>query len=405
MAALKGEVAGGGAGSETRTWEAWIEEHGSPLLLLNCDEVRLRYRRLAAALPGVDVHYAIKALPHPAVLTALDQEGSSYDVSSIGEVHLLRELGITPDRMIQTHPIKSHSSIRESIDYGCRSFVVDNDAEMEKFVPYRDRVSLLLRIGFRSDYAVVDLAKKFGCAPEDAFGLLERGRALGLTFQGLSFHVGSQCFSPGGHVAAIEDCRALIDRARRENLADMRVIDIGGGFPVSYVGEAIAIETFCQPIREALDRLPPGMRVIAEPGRYLVAPAMEAVSTVIGKARRGGTFWYYLDDGVYGSYNGRVYDPAAHYPLRALRRGDGVEHRSVLAGPTCDSIDIIADGLLLPELEIGDLIVGSILGAYSAAAASEFNSIPRTKIVVVDSVMDSGAISARANGGAVAAKL
>ena len=362
---------------------AWVEQHGSPLLVLDCRQIRSAYRRLAAALPQAKIHYAIKALPHAGVLATLSEEGSHFDASSAGELQRLRAVGIASDRVINTNPIKSERAIRESLEYGCNTFVVDNAAEMEKFVPHRDRVSLLLRIGFRSPDAVVDLAKKFGCAPEGAFGLLELGASLGVSIDGLSFHVGSQCHSPAAHVGAINDCRALIERARLAGLTAIRILDIGGGFPASYVTQAMSIESFCGPIGRALDELPPGVRVIAEPGRCLAAPAMRAIATVIGKAQRGGTFWYYLDDGVYGSFSGRVYDPAARYPLQVPRSDAGPRYPSVLAGPTCDSIDIIAEDLNLPELQIGDLIVGTAMGAYSAAAASEFNSIPRTKIVVL----------------------
>jgi ornithine decarboxylase len=363
-----------------------VREHGSPLLVLDCERVRAQYRRLAAALPGVDLHFAIKALPHPAVIATLHDEGSFFDVASLGELGLLAALGVPAERAIHTHPIKRECDIRESMSQGCTTFVVDNTAEIRKFVDHRSRVSLLLRIGFRSAEAEVDLAKKYGCAVEDAFGLLAAARDLGLVVTGLSFHVGSQCGSPRAFVEAIGGCLELVDRARRTGLAEIEVLDIGGGFPVAYVAEPPppGIEAFCAPIREALKAVPPSIRVVAEPGRFLVAPAMKAIATVIGKARRGEALWYYLDDGVYGSFNGRVYDPTVRYPLHPISRSDGARVTSVLAGPTCDSIDVIAEGIRLPELEIGDLLVGSLMGAYTMGSASEFNSIPRTKIVVVN---------------------
>jgi ornithine decarboxylase len=363
---------------------ALVGQHGSPLMVLDCDQVRAQYRSIAAALPTVELHFAMKALPHPAVVATLNEEGSSFDFSSRGELALVASSGIPANKTINTHPIKQRRDIVESLQYGCRTFVVDNAVEMAKFIDHRDRVSLLLRIGFRSADAVVDLSKKFGCAIEDAFALLELGRRMGLRICGLSFHVGSQCGSPRAYVEAIQHCSELIEKARVANLTEISVLDIGGGFPVSYATEAPSIETFCASIREALAGVPKDIRVAAEPGRYLAAPAMEGIATVVGKARRGGSLWYYLDDGVYGSFNGRVYDPAVRYPLRAVCNASGPCHPSVLAGPTCDSIDIIAEDILLPELEIGDLIVGSSMGAYSVGSASEFNSIPKTKILVLN---------------------
>ncbi|HET6147794.1 MAG TPA: type III PLP-dependent enzyme [Polyangia bacterium] len=351
--------------------------------MLDCDQVRASYRRLSAALPDVDLHYAMKALAHPAVIATLDQEGSFFDVSAPGEIDLLRALDIDASRLVHTHPIKRGTDIRHAVEAGCRIFVVDNPDEMDKFVPYGERVSLLLRIGFRGHDALVDLAKKFGCAPEDAFALLQRGRRLGLSLCGLTFHVGSQSRSAAGHVAAIQACLALIERAADAGLPEIRLLDIGGGFPAPYRLDTPAIENFCAPIRGALNAAPRSVRIIAEPGRYLAATAMEVIATVVGKARRGGVFWYYLDDGVYGSFSGQVYD-GARYPLRLLSEHGGSPHPSVLAGPTCDSIDVIAENLALPELEIGDLVIGGTMGAYTAASASEFNSIPKTKIVVLN---------------------
>jgi len=142
------------------------------------------------------------------------------------------------------------------------------------------------------------------------------------------------------------------------------------------------IAWFCEPLREALGRLPKRVRVIAEPGRYIVGPAVVAVASVMGRARREGHWWYYLDDGLYGSYSGQLYDHA-RYPVEPLKNG-GERLPSVLAGPTCDSIDVIAENLLLPKLETGDLIVGSAMGAYTWASASEFNFFPKATVVAVN---------------------
>jgi ornithine decarboxylase len=142
------------------------------------------------------------------------------------------------------------------------------------------------------------------------------------------------------------------------------------------------IEEFCAPICRALKEHVPGLRVIAEPGRYISAPAAIAVASVMGRAQRGERWWYYLDDGLYGSYSGQVYDHA-HYPVEALVPA-GQTHPSVLAGPTCDSIDVINDHLELPKLDIGDLVVGRAMGAYTWASASEFNFFPRATVLALD---------------------
>jgi ornithine decarboxylase len=370
-------------GSAEAIARRWAREYGSPLLVLDCDRIRTQYRQLVAALPGVTHHYAIKALPHPAVIATLDAEGASFDLSINGEIRLLRDQGIAPHRIIHTHPIKQPREIQASLDYGCSTFVVDNVWEMEKLVPYRNQVQVLLRVGFCSPDAVVDLAKKYGCPIADVLALLEHGTKLGLAMRGLSFHVGSQCPSPDSHLSAVVECLRIIEAARTAGIASLEILDIGGGFPVSYRSEVPGIAEFCAPIRRALEAAPRDLRVLTEPGRYLVAPAMESIATVIGKARRGDAFWYYLDDGVYGSYSGRLFD-RAEYPIATVPERLGDRHASVLAGPTCDSIDVIAEEIQLPELEIGDLVVGRSMGAYSAASASEFNSIPKTTILVLN---------------------
>ena len=181
--------------------------------------------------------------------------------------------------------------------------------------------------------------------------------SLGIDVQGFSFHVGSQAADALKHVEAIEVCAQLLARARRERLGTLDTLDIGGGFPIDYLQRAPDIGSFCAPIRAALAKLPRRVRVIAEPGRYIAGPAAIGVATVMGRARREGHWWYYLDDGLYGSYSGQLYDHA-RYPVESLRQGEPLLP-SVLAGPTCDSIDVIAENLMLPQLKAGDLIVGS----------------------------------------------
>jgi ornithine decarboxylase len=355
---------------------------GSPLLVVDCEQVRRQYRALRAALPGVDLHYALKPLPHASVVTTLRDEGAFFDLATTGEVELVKAQGIAPERCIHTHPIKRDSDIRDALRFGVTTFVVDNPDEIRKFVRYRKRAELLIRVCFRSPTAVCDLSKKFGCEPGAVLGLIEQARRLGVRVRGLSFHVGSQATDPSKYIEAIHACTNLVAEALLAGLPSLDVLDIGGGFPVPYTDAVMPIGEFCAPIRAALAKLPKHVRVIAEPGRFIAAPAAIAVSTVMGKAKRDGRWWYYLDDGLYGSYSGQLFDHAK-YPVAALR--DGAElFESVLAGPTCDSIDVIDDNIALPELEVGDLVVGRMMGAYTWASATDFNFFKRAKVVVMN---------------------
>ncbi len=367
---------------EPRQIQRLVGEFGSPLLVIDCERVRKQYRALHRALPGVDLHYALKPLPHPAVVNTIVELGGFLDLATTGEVELVTRLGVDPARCIHTHPIKRDIDITSALARGVTVFVADNPDEVRKFERHRKHAELLLRVSFRSPGAVCDLSRKFGCDPEDLLALARLAHRLGITVRGLSFHVGSQAADPGKHVEAIEACAKLLATARREQLGPCDTLDIGGGFPIDYGQRGPTIQRFCAPIRAALATLPRRVRVIAEPGRFIVGPAAIGVASVMGRARREGHWWYYLDDGLYGSYSGQLFDHA-RYPVEALKKG-GEKLPSVLAGPTCDSIDVIAENLMLPELDAGDLIVGRAMGAYTWASASEFNFFPRATVVSVN---------------------
>lgn len=260
--------------------------------------------------------------------------------------------------------------------------MVDNIDELKKLLPYRQRVGILLRVSFRSETTKIDLSRKFGCAPDNVVELVEQATRLGAHVRGLSFHVGSQSTSPKAHVDAIQRCSEIINEAAETSANPMDILDIGGGFPVSYNYEDFDTDAYFKPIRQALEEYVPSVnRIIAEPGRYLIAPAVTAISTVSGKARRGDYQWYYLDDGVYGSYSGQIFDHAC-YPLQILN--DNPEREAcILAGPTCDSIDIVAEDIMLPALEEGDLVIGHMMGAYTYATSTHFNSLSGASVIVV----------------------
>ena len=368
-----------------------VREFGSPLLILDCARVRVQYRKLRKALPHVDLHYALKPLPHPAVVRTVIEEGGFLDLATSGEVQLVKRLGVSADRCIHTHPIKRPADIANALEFGVRIFVADNPDEVRKFARHRDEAQLLLRVSFRSPGAVVDLSRKFGCDPEGVLELARIAAGLGIGVRGLSFHVGSQTPDATKQVEALGACARLMAAARRERLGIFDTLDIGGGFPIDYSQPVQDIGRFCAPLRAAISALPKRVRVIAEPGRYIVGPAAIGVASVMGRAQREGHWWYYLDDGLYGSYSGQLYDHA-RYPVEPLR--DGAERLpSVLAGPTCDSIDVIAENLMLPPLKTGDLIIGRAMGAYTRASATDFNFFPRATVVAVNTRPgDSGAV-------------
>jgi ornithine decarboxylase len=360
-----------------------VKNYGSPLLVLDQSTIRFQYQELKKALPKVTLHYALKPLPLTTMVNTLNALGASFDLASNGEVDLVKSCGIRANKCIHTHPIKKDSDIKYALNYGCNIFVYDNLVELEKFKAYTGKVKLLLRVSFPNPETKVDLSKKFGCLTENVLPLLRQAKEWNIDLQGLSFHVGSQVPNSRRHVEAINACAELITQARNEGIY-LKVLDIGGGFPVDYDNAATTnIYEFCSPIREALKQIPQDMQIIAEPGRFLSAPVMTNICTVTGKSERFGKTWYYLDDGIYCSYSGQLFDHVV-YPKYAPCN-NGPLTSCVLAGPTCDSIDVISDDILMPELNVGDIIVGKMMGAYTIATATEFNFIKKTQILVIDS--------------------
>jgi ornithine decarboxylase len=350
-------------------------------MILRPAQVRENLRRLQVAVPGVEVFYAVKSNNHPDIIRTLADNGCSFDISSVRELKGALECGADAGRTIHTNPIKSRPEFDGAIELGVRTFVADNLSELDKFGRYGDRAGLLLRFRTEGKAAAVDLSYKFGAAPEDIPALLDKIITLGLNFKGFCFHVGSQCTDPRQYVTAIKTARNLIDLARDKGL-NPQILDIGGGFPVRYLSNIPSIETIGKAISTALKKeIDPSMRVICEPGRFLSGDAGTLFASVIGKSIRSGLIWYYLDDGLYGSFSGRLFDGCTY---QALTNRNTKWERAVLAGPTCDSFDVIYRECLMPPLDIGDILMFPAMGAYCSVSASDFNGLEKARIITVE---------------------
>jgi ornithine decarboxylase len=353
----------------------------TPLLILSRSSVRKKLTDLSRALPGIDIHYAVKSNNHPAILEEVARSGHSFDIASYRELLSSVEAGGHARNMVHSHPVKSPAEIESAVAAGAELFVVDNPYEIDKFIPYRDKVKLLIRLKVTESDAVVNLSYKFGCEPPEVLPLAEKMKSLGIEFHGLTFHVGSQCLNNRVYVKAVKIAAGLI-RQLAENGFTTQLLDIGGGFPVSYTSTAPSIGKFCGPIATCLRKnIDPNIRLICEPGRFISATAVTLVASVIGKSIRSGKPWYFLDDGLYGSFSGRVYD---HCQYQVYTNRNTTWKRSVLAGPTCDSFDVIYKDILLPPLEVGDILSFPAMGAYCAVSASSFNCLKGAEYIVVD---------------------
>lgn len=359
-------------------------QYGTPLVAISRSAVLRNYQAFRSALPGVELFYAAKANPAQPILQTLAQAGSSVDVCSYGEMLQALEAGFTPDQMIHTHPCKTVQNLTQCYAAGLRWFTFDNANELPKIARHTPDVNLLLRLAVTSASSMINLSAKFGASEGDAVDLMLQARAQGLQVKGMSFHVGSQCRSPEDFHTALLQARRIWDRAAAAGV-ELEVLDIGGGFPAPYHDSVLTLDAYCRSLAGSLDEIfgDLAIRLIAEPGRGMCADTASLITSVIGKSMRQDLPWYLIDDGVYGSFSGQVYDHV-EFPLLA----EGADCRPlspcVVAGPTCDSSDVVCRTQLLPDLEIGELLVVPTMGAYTSASASNFNGLDLARVLGID---------------------
>jgi ornithine decarboxylase len=347
----------------------------SPLLVVDLDIVAERYAALAEAMPTATIFYAIKANPHPELLRVLVELGSSFDVASIGEVRSCLDAGATASALSFGNTIKKQADIAAAYDLGVRRFAFDAASELDKLVSVAPGATAFCRILCDGLGAAWPLSRKFGCAVDLAVDLLRRAAHEGLR-PGVSFHVGSQQFDP----TAWDRALALVADLRADLRADgieLEMVNLGGGMPGTYVEAIPPIADYGAAIGTAIDRrlgpqLPP--EIIVEPGRYLVADAgvLRAEVVTIGhKTRFDDHRWVYLDVGMFSGL-AEVMEEAIRYRIvpadGAERPVDEPTGPVVLAGPTCDSADILyqsVDYQLPLSLAPGDRLLLLSVGAYS----------------------------------------
>jgi ornithine decarboxylase len=364
--------------------EVLAEQFGSPLLVASRRVLLRNYEAMRQALPGVEFFYAAKANPAEAILRPLCEAGCSVDVCSYGEMLAALKAGFTPDQMIHTHPCKTIQNLTSCYSEGLRWFTFDNANELPKLARYTPDVNLLLRLAVVSSSSLINLSAKFGAVEADAVPLMLEARRAGLTVKGMSFHVGSQCRSPEDFHTALLQARRIWDRAADAGI-ELEVLDFGGGLPAPYLDSVLTLDTYCRSLSRSLEETfgDLSIRIIGEPGRGMCADTVSLITRVIGKSVRGGTTWYIIDDGLYGSFSGQVFDHV-EYPILAKNAGERPLIPCVVAGPTCDSSDVVAREQLLPELEIGELLLVPTMGAYTCASASNFNGLDMARMIGIE---------------------
>lgn len=359
----------------------------TPFMVISLNKVQENYLYLKKQLPRVKVFYAMKANSTPEVLLQLANLGSNFDVASPGEMRALNALGISGSRMVYANPVKTLSGIKLAHDLGVDKFTFDDESEIHKLASYAPGAKVLVRVRVENKDAVVNLNEKFGAAPMQALQLLQLAKDNGLIPAGICFHVGSQSLSADAYITALEMCRELFDKAEIQGM-HLTALDIGGGLPVpNEKVEAVDVDSMTDILREKLDELFPDTEIWSEPGRFMCGTAVNLVTSVIGTKMRNGQPWYVLDDGLYGSFNGLMFD---HWNFKMKMPADKAQEKAVpstFVGPSCDSIDVVARDLPAPKLEIGDRIMVPNIGAYSTSAATSFNGFPPADTIVYEDNM------------------
>ena len=367
-------------------------KHGTPLFVVDHDELRRNYAMFRKYLPRIQVYYAVKANSDPAIVRTFYQAGASFDVASMPEFeNVYANIKHLPakerqdwiwDKIIYANPIKAIETLKQ-LDQYKPLVTYDNYEEIKKIKKYAPRAGLALRLMVPNTGAMVELSSKFGASPGEAVDMILEADRVGLTVEGISFHVGSQTTNFGNYVAAINLAANIFKEARDRGYTKMNLLDIGGGFPAPYDATVKPFRELAKVIIRELERLfPKNIQILAEPGRFLCATAATAVSKIIGKAVRDGKLRYYINDGVYHTFSGVIFDHC-QYHLKAFKKGP-TQICSVF-GPTCDALDVVSMAENLPDnLEIGDLLYSEQIGAYSHASSTYFNGFPPATVVHVN---------------------
>jgi len=375
---------------DERTLLRLAKTHGTPLVVVDHKVLRENYAQFRKYLPRVQAYYAVKANSAPEIIRTFYEAGAGFDVASMAEFLTVHEnvkdlpdeqrQNFIWDRIIYANPIKATDTL-EQLDQYRPLVTYDNYEEVNKIARHAPHAGLALRLRVPNTGSMVELSSKFGALPGEAADLMAFARNAKLEVEGVSFHVGSQCTNIQNYVQALHLAASVFAEAKEREF-DLKLLDIGGGFPANYDDTVPAFKVLAQAINTELDRLfPEPIEIIAEPGRFLVASAATAIAQVIGKAVRGGKLCYYVNDGVYQTFSGVIFDHC-QYPLKAFTKGPTLI--CSVFGPTCDALDTISLAEQLPDMELGDYVYAPNIGAYSAASSTSFNGFPPAQVIHVN---------------------
>jgi ornithine decarboxylase len=341
----------------------------TPFLLMDEDTIVSQCQEFKKAFRKAQVFYSLKANPDEDIISLLDRLDLGFEVSSEGELDLLIEREIPPQRIISSNPVKSPSFIQRAKEYGIDRFAFDSEEELSKLSLLAPRSRVYVRLEVDNTGSEWPLTRKFGTPPERASLLLRRAREKKLIPYGVTFHVGSQCVNILAFRKAILKARGVLGEFEGQ---EPFMLNLGGGFPITYRDPVPSISQIAQEIK---DLIPEGVELMVEPGRALVGEAGMMVASILGSRIKDGEKWLYLDVGV---FNGLLESIGGiRYPLFSSKEGE--REKWIVAGPSCDSMDTIGEAEL-PSLEVGDKVHIGSAGAYTISYASHFNGFPPPKV-------------------------
>lgn len=354
----------------------------TPYLIIDSEKLKEKVFIIGSSILNSKVFYAVKANPDIEVLRFLNKLKMGFEISSEGELEVMIALKVKPDKIISSNPVKSIKFLKMASTYGIKYFAFDSPEEVDKLAKYIPGCSVYVRLSVPNEGSEWPLSKKFGVELDDALELLRYAKEKKLKPTGITFHVGSQCTNMYNWNIALDKAKTLWDMAAKNNIV-LRLLNIGGGYPIRYTRDVLSIEAIERNINKLIyDRFPHNIDVHIEPGRAVIGDAGIMVTSVIGKAKRGDGEWLYIDVGVFNGLMESIGGIKYTYIVETDKNVRGKKSWTI-AGPSCDSFDVIDKNVILPEPNIGNLMLILSGGAYTVSYASEFNGfcIPKTILI------------------------
>ncbi len=354
----------------------------TPFLLIDREKVREKVSVIGQNIKNSVVFYAVKANPDIEIIKFVNKLGMGFEIASEGELKLLSSIGVKPERIISSNPVKSFKFLKMAASYGANYFAYDSTDEVDKLKRFLPGCNVYVRLSVPNEGSEWPLSKKFGVELDNAAGLLSYAKDRGLNPVGITFHVGSQCTNIYNWNTALDKAKALWDIAERKGIR-LNLLNIGGGYPIKYTKNVIDVDAIDKNVNKLIyEKFPQNVRVFIEPGRAVVGDAGIFVTSVIGKAARADENWLYIDVGVFNGLMESVGGIKYTY-LVETTRDTKQKKKWTITGPSCDSFDVIDKDVVLPEPDIEGLVLILSSGAYTISYASEFNgfAIPKTILI------------------------